>query len=358
MNVAMVSPFPRAGAAPTGGVELNTVRLARALARGGVDVTVVAPGGSGRGDREGLRVLRVDAAGRLSLARRHRPLRRSLGRVLKAVRADVVHGHGLAAAGLAATDVDGPARVVTAHGRPDRDARAAYGATGSVRAALAARLAKRCVERADAVVAVHPDWWINMARPPRHFVHIPPIVDDAFFEVEHAPRGGKVVYCGGERVIKGWPALLAAWPRVVGAVPGARLSVLGWSSATRPALNGTSASVRSGGALPPAELAAELASASVVVIPSDFEVAPTILAESWAVGVPVVATAVGGVPALASGAATLVPPRDPAGLAAGIIRALEEPTAAGVAEGRARAQQWRADASAAAHIDLYTQLAR
>ena len=358
MKVALVSPYPREGAAPTGGVELNTVRLARALTHAGVGVTVVAPGSSGRRREDAVRVLGVDNAGRFSLARGHRPLRRSVARVLHELRADVVHGHGLAAAGLAATDVHGSARIVTAHGRPDRDARAAYGATRSVRAALAARLALRCAERADAVVGVHPDWRINMARPPRRLVHIPPIVDEAFFEVEHTPRGAKVVYCGGERAIKGWPTLLAAWPRVVGAVPRARLSVLGWSSPNRPSLNGTSASVRFAGPLPPAELAAELATASVVVIPSDFEVAPTILAESWAAGVPVVATAVGGVPGLATGAATLVPPRNPAALAAAIADALEQPDTAAVGTGRARAERWRAESAAAAHVDLYRAVSR
>jgi glycosyltransferase involved in cell wall biosynthesis len=100
-----------------------------------------------------------------------------------------------------------------------------------------------------------------------------------------------------------------------------------------------------------------MAQAAVVVIPSRFEVAPITLLEAWTVGVPVVATRVGGVPALADGAAVLVEP-DPGAIAAGLLAVLEgkAPVAEFVAEGRRRAEEATATRVAQAHIDLYDEL--
>ncbi|HEX6788039.1 MAG TPA: glycosyltransferase, partial [Gaiellaceae bacterium] len=97
--------------------------------------------------------------------------------------------------------------------------------------------------------------------------------------------------------------------------------------------------------------------ASVLVIASEFEVSPIVLAEAWAVGLPVVAAAVGGIPALATDAALLVE-RDADALARGLITVLTSPehAAALTAEGKRRAEQHRAAAVAAAHVALYNDL--
>jgi glycosyltransferase involved in cell wall biosynthesis len=100
-----------------------------------------------------------------------------------------------------------------------------------------------------------------------------------------------------------------------------------------------------------------MARASVLVIPSQFEVSPIVLAEAWALGLPVVATSVGGLRAIAEGAALIVPRRTEA-LAAGIVHALaaEGDVDQLVEEGRRRAQSHRAEAVARAHIALYTEV--
>jgi glycosyltransferase involved in cell wall biosynthesis len=72
------------------------------------------------------------------------------------------------------------------------------------------------------------------------------------------------------------------------------------------------------------------------------------------VGVPVVATRVGGLPRLAEGAAILVEP-EPAAIAAGVIEALSGAYEL-VAEGRQRAELARPEAVARAHIALYEEL--
>ncbi|MDU8943184.1 glycosyltransferase [Ovoidimarina sediminis] len=68
-----------------------------------------------------------------------------------------------------------------------------------------------------------------------------------------------------------------------------------------------------------------LAALDILAAPSRWEGFGLMLAEAMAAGVPVVATAVGGIPAVASGAATLIPAEDPEALALAILALLRDP---------------------------------
>lgn len=91
------------------------------------------------------------------------------------------------------------------------------------------------------------------------------------------------------------------------------------------------------------DIAEILAAADVVVLPSLSEGFPFVLLEALAMGCPVVASRVNGIPELIEHHKTglLVPPRDPPALAAAILEMLSDPTAASKmgAEGRAVVQQ-------------------
>ena len=246
-------------------------------------------------------------------------------------------------------------RVLTSRGNMREDTVADYTGVGAaVRAHLRERLARRAFESADVVVSVNPDWKVNLPAQPKRFQFIPNIVHEDFFAREHVPDPGLVLFTGGDNAIKGWDLLEAAWPRVQKAVPDARLHVLGWRGDDKPALG---PSVTAEGWVSAVELADRMTRAAVLVIASEFEVSPTVLAEAWAVGVPVVATAVGGIPALATDAAVLVE-RTPAALADGLVEALSggEQMHALVAEATRRAERHRAAAVAAAHTELYEEL--
>jgi len=79
------------------------------------------------------------------------------------------------------------------------------------------------------------------------------------------------------------------------------------------------------GAIDDADLASLYRRASVVALPSTHEGFGLTALEAMASAAPVVATAVGNLPDLTDGVATLVPPRDPAALAAALQTALSDP---------------------------------
>jgi glycosyltransferase involved in cell wall biosynthesis len=351
------------GQDPRGGVEASALRLVCALAEAGTSVAVVAPAGPEITEavhtRHGATIVHLGHRDRFSLARSLGPWRRQAAKAIDTLRPDLVHGQGILTGGLPACDVVARPRVVTAHGDAREDTLADYrGPGGTVRARLRNRLAREVVRRADAIVGVHPDWKANLPSPPLHFAHIPNIVDARFFQSVAKPDPGRVLFCGGPSRIKGWDVLLAAWPAVRRSIPEASLHAAGWPSQEHTGLE-TADGVTVLTGLPPASLAAEMATASLVVIPSRYEVAPLVLSEAWATGTPVVATTAGGLATLARGAAVLVPPEDPQLLASAIVRLLSDDdgeASASVAEGRRRAQLQTARAVAAAHQSLYERL--
>lgn len=98
-----------------------------------------------------------------------------------------------------------------------------------------------------------------------------------------------------------------------------------------------------------------------VVLSSRTEGTPIVALEAMAAGVPVVATAVGGVPdLLADGAGVLVPPEDPGALARAVVDLLADPAAADAAVERARHRletRYAVPAWIEAHQALYAEVA-
>jgi glycosyltransferase involved in cell wall biosynthesis len=102
-----------------------------------------------------------------------------------------------------------------------------------------------------------------------------------------------------------------------------------------------------------------LAAADVVVLPSRWEARALVVQEALRAGVPVVATAVGGVPELVGDAAVLVPPSDPGALAAavGALLADADLRAELAAAGLRQAATWPEEADTVAQtLDVYRQV--
>lgn len=103
-----------------------------------------------------------------------------------------------------------------------------------------------------------------------------------------------------------------------------------------------------------------IAAARVFVLTSTAEGLGTVVLDAMALGVPVVATAVGGVPEAVGDAGLLVPPGDPAKVAAAVVEVL---STAGLADrltgaGRARVAARGAEGMARAMVEVYRSAAR
>jgi glycosyltransferase involved in cell wall biosynthesis len=128
---------------------------------------------------------------------------------------------------------------------------------------------------------------------------------------------------------KGHPTLIEAWPAVLAAVPSAHLLVVGEGS-TREALEAQVAALGIGSSVTFTgrrdDVPAVTAALDVAVLPSYREAQGLSILEAMALYRPVVASAVGGIPEMIEHGRTglLVPPRDPATLAAAIVRLLAD----------------------------------
>ncbi|MBF9071163.1 glycosyltransferase family 4 protein [Streptacidiphilus fuscans] len=108
-----------------------------------------------------------------------------------------------------------------------------------------------------------------------------------------------------------------------------------------------------------ADVAELLAAADVVVISSRWEARPMVAQEALRAGVPVVTTAVGGLPELVGDAAVLVPPGDATALAAAVSSLLADPARrAELAEaGPQQAETWPTEADTVAQVlSVYDEL--
>ncbi len=102
-----------------------------------------------------------------------------------------------------------------------------------------------------------------------------------------------------------------------------------------------------------------LRAADIAVVTSTWEARQLFAQEALRAGVPLVATAVGGLPGLVGDAAQLVPAGDAAAVAAAIARLLDDPAAAAryAAAGPARAATWPSEADTVAQVAAcYTEL--
>jgi len=112
------------------------------------------------------------------------------------------------------------------------------------------------------------------------------------------------------------------------------------------------------GAIDDIDLASLYRRASVVALPSTHEGFGLIALEAMASAAPVVATAVGNLPDLTAGVATLVPPMDPTALAAALGAVLSDPVQSARMRhaGLARATEYSWARTAAATADVYREI--
>jgi glycogen(starch) synthase len=348
-----------------GGVETNVREVAKGLRAAGDDVTVYASDlyDESRWERrptwaatvEGVPVRRFPVTKRV-VPLVTMPMMGGLVDALDAARPDLIHahshryGHVLAAAAIARRR--GIPYVVSTHYHPaDRDEsrwhRGLLRGQDVLFGASAYRVAGALVVETELEAAR-----VREFAPARGIHVIPPGVDlDAWSHAEHdvAPSGlppAYVVYAGRIAANKGLPFLLRAYARI----PMARAPALVFVGADwgeRPGLERLAGQlgvqdrvvwlghVRDAGAY-----RAVLRGARALVLPSEWEAYGLVLLDGMAAHVPVIATAVGGVPEVLEGGRSgrLVPYGDESALAVALESVANDPEARArwVAAGTAR----------------------
>lgn len=327
----------------------------------------------------GLRVVTVPA-----LTREVRPLTDlrallALTQLLRRETPDLVHVHTSKAGflGRLATRLAGRRPVVYS---PKGSFLAGYFSRGTTRMlarldAWAARFTDRIICCTTREVAEYLAAGIGRAE---QYVVIPNGLDTEAYALRAAPpertlatlalpAGSRPLLCAGRLVpVKGLTTLLRAWPSVLKDEPRAILLLAGEGPDEQPlraqaAALGLAGSVRFLGFRE--DIPSLLACAEALLLPSLNEGFGMALLEAMAMGKPVVASAVGGVPELVLDGRTglLVPPADPGALATAIRRLVEDPRAArqmGEA-GRERARMsFSREAFLKGHRELYGELLR
>jgi glycosyltransferase involved in cell wall biosynthesis len=143
------------------------------------------------------------------------------------------------------------------------------------------------------------------------------------------PEAPIVLYVGNLKATKGCHDLIEAFPVLVDRHHDARLVYVG-DGASRANLEDRAASlccstaVRFAGAVDHAALADWFRAANVLCLPSHNEGVPNVVLEAMACGIPIVATAVGGIPEVVPDrAGILVPAHQPHELGAALVEAFE-----------------------------------
>lgn len=341
----------------TGGAEAIAEALTRRLVADGDQVVVASAGGRRLDDLAGLGVhtltvpMRSRTTARTLLAARGLlPARRSAP--------DVIHAHNVRASVAAHLGVRWPRRtpplVTTVHGLLPQDYPAA--------AKLLARTSDLVVAVSDAVAQqlrdAGYDGRVEVVENAAHAVSPGPR-DDVRAELG-VPDGARVVLCAArlappkrlDLLVDAWPSLP---PDAVLVVAGdgplleplrARVSALGLDDRVR--LLGERTDV---GRL--------LGGADVFCLPSDSEGMPVSVLEAMAAGVPVVASAVGGIEVGTAGAARLVLPGSAGALAGELTALLEDPAARAALAERGRAvvaARYSPDAMYSRYRALYASL--
>ncbi|WP_336728400.1 glycosyltransferase family 4 protein [Cellulosimicrobium cellulans] len=384
----------------TGGVESHVRHVARVLAARGTAVEVWTVD---RGERLGTR--RVDGVlvrylptpqpssrpgdvARFALAAPSAAV--AWGRAFRAFRPDVLHVQCFGPNGAYALGLRTLTRtplVVSSHGETFADDHAVFEHSRLLRAAL-----ERSIGVAGAVTGcsrVVADDLVRFGAPDA--VVVPNGVDLAGHDAvghdvarhdlaDHRPeddgaprepaRSGPVrepvvVAVGRIEHVKGFDLLVDAFASSP-LRDRARLVVVGDGSEAgalrrRVASAGLTDRVELPGRLDPSEVAARLAAADVVVVPSRADAAPLVVLEAWRSGRPLVATVRGGPPEIVTDGVdgVLVDPQDTQALATAVLGLLDDPERAQRigAAGRRRVEDFTWERVVDRYEDLYAGLA-
>jgi glycosyltransferase involved in cell wall biosynthesis len=355
MNVLMITPYPLQPGKVVGGVEAVAAALATHLAAhesiakltilcfhsGRVVTPLLEVSGK-------LQVRYVRSQTRLALPTRSLLNVLSARRIAAQLAPDVVHAQGIGSMGDIATQTS-RAAVVTVHGLVHVEARMASRGTwpDRLRVGLTQAMVRDVLRRASVVISTSPyDLRELGGLTSGKSVSICNPVAPEFFAESGASHEPRVLFAGMLVPRKNVEGLVRAFAEVRGSCENARLTIVGpspdfvYAERIRDALE----AARLGdavdwlGHVEQGVLLRELRRCRALVLFSNEETSPTIIAQAMAAGRPVVSTRVGGIPDMVLEGETgfLVGPGDEQALAERLLLLLKSPELASRMGARAR----------------------
>lgn len=381
LRVALLSDYPLTeDGTQSGGVISVTYALAHALARReDVECHVVASADNVVETYRQVGNLHIHFATRLDLPRLltdHLYDVPKLRNIVRDIDPDVVHGEGQDRHGLAAI-ASGYPNVVTPHGVAFIEAGLQKGVFGPLKGWLMARNERLVFEKSQDLIIISrylPQIYGDLLQSRTHFIENP--IDPAFFSLERDVVPTRLLFVGTVvprkrvlDVVNAFAKLVemrraeslesdSIELRIVGPVFGDE-----YETSVRDLVSSKNldSQISITGAVSQEQLVQEFQRAGMLLLASQEETAPQVIAQSLACGLPVVASKAGGVPYMVEHEKTamLFEPGDTEDCANQINRLLNDPELRGqmsahiVNEARKR---FHPDSIAAATVDVYRQI--
>ena len=379
MKVAMVTAFPDRPQHIVGGVAGVAKYLADEFAKcADIDLTVIVPQGTGNKEtvRENWGAFPV-----YRLARRgfwkslHGTVydilagRDQVRKALREIQPDIVHYQGET---FHAADCRRRS-VLTIHGIAEKDAlwEGRGFAVRWLKWVLLKLTEGRGRRRTPHVILISDYVGSVLPRNKRRKIwRIDNPIADSFFDVDWEGEPGRIFCCSRITPRKNIAGMIEAFALVVRRAPHCRLRIAGtaepgYLGACRNLVEsgGLGSSVHFLGNLSVPDVQRELSKANCFLLASFQETAPLSIAEAMAVGVPVVASSVGGIPDMVENGATgiLIDPYDPRDIGEAVGRIVSDVSLARSMGVRAKgvvAERFRASVVAQKTVDAYREILR
>lgn len=308
LKVAMIADMPEPGELIDGGVQAVTSYLVRAMHNlPDIELHVVRLSRGvphAKSFTQGRHRLHVLPMSRLGTLTGFRQDQRTLDNHLALIRPDVVHSQGAGHYGILASRTRFPV-VITVHGILSEEYRYEPTHRRRLRLALQSMLSdRRCVRGARHTILISQyvaNFYGRRLSGQKYLIPNP--VDDRFFNVLRRDYGGKILFAGRLRELKGVTDLLQAVALIDSTIE-ASVTLAG-STSDRSYVQqlkelarrlGIEHRIRFAGLLDTSQLLREFASCSCLVLPSYQETAPLVIQEAMAAGVPVIASSICGIP--------------------------------------------------------------
>lgn len=299
----MLAPFPEQRDVLSGGATAASHYLAEGLfGTGDIEILAVSLGAKLREDHIPYRRI-IIPTGRYPLVSRFRHSRKLLRRVVEEFQPDIVHGQGMDIYGYAACDLP-LAAIVTPHGLISQEiGLQATRMQDAKKIFTEIALCRPLLRVAKAFISISPFITNYLkSRTSGKIFTIDNVVPNKYFSINPRPERGRFLYVGRVRRLKDVMTAVRAIGMqrgdacslyLAGAIEDA--TYMRELNETIEAL-GLHGRVSFLGIQPENSLIELMARANAIILPSLREVAPMVLQQAFAARVPVIASAVGGVP--------------------------------------------------------------